>query len=99
MCEMPRLEGVGGNPVPTLVSTEVSVDIGVGTYKSQSWADRKLAPIIKLGLSLLALTMTVALLRSHIYVHTHLSATHGRYAVGSNSFKPRHFMRLKTQRL
>ncbi len=34
MCEMPRLEGVGGNPVPTLVSTEVSVDIGVGTYKA-----------------------------------------------------------------
>ncbi len=32
--EMPRLEGVGGNPVPTLGSTEVGVDIGAGTYKA-----------------------------------------------------------------
>ncbi len=34
MQEMPRLEGVGGNPVPTLGSTEVGVNIGVGTYKA-----------------------------------------------------------------
>ncbi len=32
--EMPRLEGVGDNPVPILSSTEVGVDIGVGTYKA-----------------------------------------------------------------
>ncbi len=32
--EMPRPEGVGGNPVPTLSSTEVGVDIGVATYKA-----------------------------------------------------------------
>ncbi len=34
MREMPRLEGVGGNPVPTLGSTEVGVDIGAGTHKA-----------------------------------------------------------------
>ncbi len=34
MREMPRLEGVGGNPVPTLGSNEVDVDIGAGTYKA-----------------------------------------------------------------
>ncbi len=32
--EMPRLEGVGGNPVPTLGITVVGVDIGAGTYKA-----------------------------------------------------------------
>ncbi len=32
--EMPWLKGVAGNPVPTLDSTEVGVDIGVGTYKA-----------------------------------------------------------------
>ncbi len=33
--EMPWLEGVGGNPVPTLGSiAEVGVDIGAGTYKA-----------------------------------------------------------------
>ncbi len=31
---MPQLEGVGGNPIPTLGSAEVSVDIGAGTYKA-----------------------------------------------------------------
>ncbi len=30
MREMIQLEGVGGNPIPTLGSTEVGVDIGAG---------------------------------------------------------------------
>ena len=34
MQEMPRLKGVGGNPVPMLGSNEVGVDIGAGTYKA-----------------------------------------------------------------
>ncbi len=31
---MSRLEGVGGNPVPTLGITEMGVEIGAGTYKA-----------------------------------------------------------------
>ncbi len=34
MQEMPRLKGLGGNPVSTLGSTEVDVDKGGGTYKA-----------------------------------------------------------------
>ncbi len=44
MREMPWLEGVGGNPVPTLGSTEVDVDIGTGMYKAtvmvRAWRER-----------------------------------------------------------
>ncbi len=32
--DMPRLEGVGGNPVPTLGSAEVEVGIAAGVYKT-----------------------------------------------------------------
>ncbi len=34
MRETPRLEGVGGNPVPTLGHAEVDVVIGDGVYKA-----------------------------------------------------------------
>ncbi len=36
MQEMLQLEGVRGNPVPTLGSTEVGVDLDAGTYKGHS---------------------------------------------------------------
>ncbi len=32
--DMPRLEGVGGNPVPTLGSAEVDFGIAAGVYKT-----------------------------------------------------------------
>lgn len=33
-CEIPRLEGVGGNPVPTLGGAEVVVEIGARGYNT-----------------------------------------------------------------
>ena len=38
--DMPRLEGVGGNPVPTLGCAEVEVGIAAGVYKTPVVARR-----------------------------------------------------------
>ncbi len=39
--DTPWLEGVGGNPVPTLGCAEVDVGIGVGMYKVSARKERR----------------------------------------------------------
>ncbi len=58
--DMPRLEGVGGNPVPMLVCAEVEVGIAAGVYKTPVVVSaRRKAPILLLGLiSCLPTTVT-----------------------------------------
>ena len=59
MQEMPQLEGVGGNHVPTLGSTEVGVDIGAGSTKPLSWLVQKgKGPILSLDLICLPMIVT-----------------------------------------
>ncbi len=50
MHDMPRLEGVGGNPIPTLGCAEVEVGIAAGVYKTPVVvSDRKERPNSSLG--------------------------------------------------